>query len=157
MDQLHQKIVLLLTAGLGVEQAVAAVERNHGLDPSAARQAVDAARKLLTLAADYARDEQLGKAVMRLEDLFAKSMLARDIKTALAAQRELDRLLNLYGDAAADADGGSDDGAARELALIEGYVRPLGLCAASYPVAEHVRVACDLVRRQGLNRDVKAN
>lgn len=46
--------------------------------------------------ADYARDEQLDKAVMRLDDLYAKSIAAQDTRTALQAQRELNRLLGLY-------------------------------------------------------------
>ena len=46
------------------------------------------ARKRITVAADYTRDEQIGRAVMRLDDLYAKSIAGQDIRTALQAQRE---------------------------------------------------------------------
>ena len=76
-------------------------------DPEAATRAygeiagmtVNQARKRITVAADYTRDEQLGKAVIRLDDLYAKSIAAQDTRTALQAQRELNRLLSLYADA----------------------------------------------------------
>jgi len=51
--------------------------------------------KGITVAAGCARDEQLGKAVMRLDSSCAKSIAAQDIRTALRAQHEIKRLLSL--------------------------------------------------------------
>ncbi len=98
----------------------------------------------------YARDEQLGKAVRRLDDLYAKSIAAQDTRTALQAQRELNRLLSLYS--AADSDktqsGESDDGdeAARRLALVASYLLPLRLTDEKYPVEEYARLAAEELR-----------
>jgi hypothetical protein len=97
------------------------------------------------------RDEQLGKAVMRLDDLYAKSIAGQDTRTALQAQRELNRLLGLYssGDRAAAPEADGDDAAAR-LELIAGYLLPLKLTDPRYPVEEHARVASEVVRRHNL-------
>jgi hypothetical protein len=149
MDQtLRDRIVLLLTNGMAVEAAESYVAK-QGLDPDAAKRVVAEARQRITVAADYARDEQLGKAVMRLDDLYAKSIAGQDTRTALQAQRELNRLLGLYGMAESSPAGDGGDGAdeARRLELIAGYVLPLKLTEATYPVEEHVRIACDIVRR----------
>ena len=93
---LRDRLVLLLTNGMTIETAEGYCVRQAGCDPDAARRIVAEARQRITVAADYARDEQLGKAVMRLDDLYAKSIAAQDTRTALQAQRELNRLLGLY-------------------------------------------------------------
>jgi hypothetical protein len=96
LDPIQDKIVLLLTNGMTVESAEAFASQLPGMNLDQARRTVAEARKRITVAADYARDEQLGKAVMRLDGLYAKSIAAQDIRTALQAQRELNRLLSLY-------------------------------------------------------------
>src|SRR5512138_354026 len=116
----RDRIVLLLVNGMSAEQAEAFAIQS-GAEPEAARHVVAEARKRITVAANYTRDEQIGRAVMRLDDLYAKSIAGQDIRTALQAQRELNRLLDLYaGSARADA-GGEDDGTAlrRQVELIE--------------------------------------
>ncbi len=145
-NELSNRIVLMLTNGMRIEAAEAyAVQA--GETPGAARKIVVEARKRITLAADFDRDEQLGKAVSRLEDLYAKSIVAKDPRTALQAQKELNRLLALYdagGDSEAD---GGDDEAARQLELIAGYLLPLELTDEGYPVEEHARIAAEIIRR----------
>jgi len=59
------------------------------VNPADAKAIVGEARKRITVAADYARDEQIGVAFMRLNDLYSKSVVAQDYRTALAAQKEL--------------------------------------------------------------------
>jgi hypothetical protein len=151
-DTLRDQVVLLLTNGMTVEAAEGYAAKTGALDPDSARRIVAEARKRITVAADYARDEQLGRAIMRLDDLYAKSIAARDTRTALQAQRELNRLLGLYTaePAAANVGDGEDDpgGAARELALIDSYLRPLGLVNDGYPTAELARVAADILRER---------
>jgi hypothetical protein len=114
------------------------------------------ARQRITVAADYARDEQLGKAVMRLDDLYAKSIAAKDTRTALQAQRELNRLMGLYAaaDAAAAAGDSGDDDAARRLELVASYLLPLNLTDERYPVEEHARIAAEIIRSHGHARGV---
>ena len=145
---LRDRLVLLLTNGMSIEAAEGYCIRQGGLDLDAARRTVADARQRITVAADYARDEQLGKAVMRLDDLYAKSIAAQDTRTALQAQRELNRLLGLYhpkeptdGEAADDA-----QDALRRLELIASYLLPLKLTDERYPVEEHARLAAERLR-----------
>ena len=149
---LRDRVVLLLTNGMTVEAAESyCISQRQDLDT--ARRTVSEARQRITVAADYARDEQLGKAVMRLEDLYAKSIAGKDVRSAIAAQKELNRLLRLYDapEQAPQAGGQQDDeGAANRLDLIAGYLLPLKLADARYPVEEHARVAADIIRTRGL-------
>jgi len=149
---LRDRLVLLLTNGMSVEAAEGYCVRQGGMDLDTARRTVAEARQRITVAADYARDEQLGKAVMRLDDLYAKSIAAQDTRTALQAQRELNRLLGLYspkdnadGDAPTDA-----QEALGRLELIASYLLPLKLTDERYPVEEHARLASETIRTRGV-------
>jgi hypothetical protein len=145
---LKDRTVLLLISGMSAETAEGFCVQ-QGQTPEGARQIVSDARKRITVAADFTRDEQLGKAVMRLEDLYAKSLTGQDIRTALQAQRELNRLLSLYSDGPKSESPGDDlDAPAlrRQLDLIAAYLLPLRLTKASHPVEEHARVAAEMVR-----------
>jgi hypothetical protein len=146
-ESLRDRIVLLLANGMTVDAAEGYCIKSGNLDPETARRLVAEARQRITVAADYARDEQLGKAVMRLDDLYAKSIAGKDMRTALQAQRELNRLMGLYavGDPV-DAAVEGDDDAARRLDLIASYLLPLNLTDATYPVEEHARIAAEIVR-----------
>lgn len=149
---LRDRAVLLLINGASAE-ATEALVLQLGADPGDAKQIVAEARKRITVAADYTRDEQIGRAVMRLDDLYAKSIAAQDTKTALQAQRELNRLLDLYADSNRHRDGaGAGDDVAemrRQLELIAAYLLPLDLAEAQYPIEEHVRLAAEILRRNG--------
>jgi hypothetical protein len=149
---LKDRIVLLLVSGMSVEAAVNFCVQ-QGQPPDQAQTIVSEARKRITVAADYTRDEHIGKAVMRLEDLYAKSMAGQDIRSALQAQRELNRLLALYADTRRDevpADDLDTPALRRQLDLITSYLVPLKLADAAYPVEEHARVAAELIRLHGL-------
>ncbi len=153
---LKDRAVLLLISGMSVSAAETFCVQ-QGADLDAARRIVAEARKRITVAADYARDEQFGRAIMRLEDLYAKSIAAQDTRTALQAQRELNRLLGLYSPREASADEPGDAAALhRRLELIAGYLIPLRLADPQYPVEEHVRIAADLIRTHELAGAVPA-
>ena len=139
-----------MTNGMTVEAAEAyCLSQRQDLDT--ARRTVAEARQRITVAADYARDEQLGKAVMRLEDLYAKSIAGKDVRSAIAAQKELNRLLRLYDapEQAPQTEGQEDESAGR-LDVIASYLLPLKLTDTRYPVEEHARVAADIIRTRGL-------
>jgi hypothetical protein len=148
---LRDRIVLLLISGMSAEAAEGFCLQN-GQDLDSARQIVADARKRITVAADYTRDEQLGKAVMRLEDLYAKSIAGQDIRTALQAQREINRLMSLYALPNRSEAGGDEDAGAlrRQVELIASYLLPLKLIGEGYPVEEHARLAAELIRNHGL-------
>ncbi len=149
---LRDRVTLLLINGMSPESAEGYCLQ-QGLPPDESRAIVKEARARITVAADYTRDEQLGRAVMRLDDLYAKSIAAQDTRTALQAQRELNRLLSLYAprsDPSADGEDDLDVAALRRaLDLIASYLLPLNLADPHYPVEEHARIAAEIIRRQG--------
>ena len=145
MTPATQKVLLLVVTGVPEDTILKVAEEKLGLDAAAARAAIAEARRQITLAADYNRDDELGTAYLRLNDLYTRAVKVQDLKTALAAQRELDKLLDLYPKAApGDGTGpGQPDGtdtradaeAARE------HLAALNLTDAGAPLAEHARLA----------------
>lgn len=82
----------------GIDQAAAttaAIEKLKAT-PNEAEAAWTEAAKRITLAADYHRDKEIGTAYVRLNDLYRRSLQIQDAKTALATQKELNKLLDLY-------------------------------------------------------------
>jgi hypothetical protein len=118
------KIVLLLVSGLqrsAVEEAAAKL----GLEPAEIGEAIAEAKLRIAIAARWDRDEQLGSALIRLNDLYRRSLAIQDSKTALAAQKEINKLLELHRPSPA-TDGRAAD-LAGELAAARGQLTPLGL------------------------------
>lgn len=148
------KLVLLLVsqvAGPALDEAAARL----GVPAEKIPDTIAEARRRLTVAADYNRDEQIGTAFVRLNDLYRRSLAVQDVKTALAAQRELNKLLDLYRvtpeRAVEVAEAEDDDNT--ELAAIREHLIPLGLAAADYPLREHARIAAEVVRDHQGKRD----
>lgn len=142
------QLVLALVRGLS-DAAAEAWCLTQGAGPKAAQRAVADARRRIVLAANYDASLELGKAKTRLEQIFTAARQEKDLRTALAAQRELNKLLGLYGDDEdAHADGAPAD-AAEQLELIGGYLLPLALADADYPLAEHARLAGERIRATG--------
>lgn len=145
---LRDRVLLLLINGMSIHAAESFCLQ-QGTEPAAAREIVADARQRITVAADYTRDEQLGRAIMRLDDLYAKAIAEKDTRTALQALRELNRLLSLYSPKDHPQHPGEGDTASmkQQLDLIAGHLLPLELADASYPLEEHARLAADLIRR----------
>jgi hypothetical protein len=72
------------------------------VDPSLVKDVIAEARKRLTLAAEYNRDELLGTALTRLNDFYSRCIRAGadgngpNLAKALDVQREINRLVGLY-------------------------------------------------------------
>ena len=146
---LHDRVVLLLINGMSPQSAEGYCLQ-QGTPPDDAKRIVAEARQRITVAADYTRDEQIGRAVMRLDDLYAKSIAGQDIRTALQAQRELNRLLSLYAPRNDPSDPMDEEQDARrqraQIDLIASHLLPLNLADATYPVEEHARIAAQIIR-----------
>lgn len=145
------KIVLLMVSGMSKADMENACVMKLGIEPHEVAAAIAEARRRLTLAAEYNRDEQLGTAITRMNDIYGRAIRAADIKTALTAQREINKLMDLYREAAGssgagDAEDNAIDEVRKELAAIRDHLLPLGLAAESYPLREHARIAADLIR-----------
>lgn len=152
-----EKIVLLMVSGMSQADLENACVMKLAIEPERVASAVAEARRRLTRAADYNRDEQLGTAITRMNDLYARAVRTGDLKTALTAQREINKLMDLYREATGARDEDDEDadqeGAEAELAAIRRHLLPLGLAAESYPLREHARIAADLIRDQKPTRD----
>ena len=89
------KLVPLLVSNLTTGQINAAAEK-LGLLSQDLPSALALVKRRITIAADYDRDQQVGTAFVRLNDIYRRSLTVQDVKTALAAQKELNKLLSLY-------------------------------------------------------------
>ncbi len=96
---------------------------------------------------EITKREQIGQAVARLDAMFKAATAAKDSKTALQAQRELNRLLDLYTGPGRSESGGEEvTDLRRQLDLIAGHLLPLKLADEGYPVEEHARLAAEFIR-----------
>lgn len=152
--------VLVMLSGGASEAAILAgaeaVAKTLGLTPADLPAVIAEARKRLTLAAEYNRDEQLGKAIQRLNDLYAKGVAkGEDLKTALAAQRELNRLMGLAmppaakppGDAPPSDEPARPPGSLDELtAAIDEHLEPVLPANDAATYADRIREAGEMIR-----------
>lgn len=153
--QTLNKVILLLVSGLAEESVIEACVEKFGMSETDARAAYRAARRRVALAAQYHPDEELGRAITRLNDLYARSLKIQDTKTALSVQRELDRLLDLGRLPAAGADGAAGDaaGALAEVAAARAHLAPLGLGRPADGLAELARLAVGRIVELGGRRN----
>lgn len=91
------------------------------------------------------------KALAILQDIRDRS-LQDDLPTALRAQVEINKLLDLFSVAKAHAERGEGENAPTadggELDAVASHLLPLNLAPATYPLSEHARIAADMIRRQ---------
>jgi uncharacterized protein YjbJ (UPF0337 family) len=95
------KIILLVVSLQSKGAVKAACIEKMGLTADQADGAIETARGKIRDAIDTDRRERTGEAIVRLNDLYERSLRVQDCKTALAAQKELNRLLDLRGKAKA--------------------------------------------------------
>jgi hypothetical protein len=124
-EEIREKLILLLVSGLG-EAAQREAATKLGLEPEEIDPALAETKRRIQIAADYNRDQQIGTAVVRLNDLYRRALAIQDTKTALAAQKELSRLLCLYS-APAPAAGERPADQAGEVEAIRAHLEPLDL------------------------------
>lgn len=94
-DEQLDRVTLLLVTLLDRSAVETACRDELGLTPAKAAELIDLAAVRVTAAAAFDRDHQLGRAISRLNDLYQRSLVVQDVKTALAAQREINQLLRL--------------------------------------------------------------
>ena len=162
-ESVTERVLLWMVSGLAGTDLENACIAKLNVPPERVKAVVAKARKQLTLAADYNRDEMLGTAMTRLNDLYARCIRQAsggdgpNLAKALDVQREINRLAGLYrGTGAGAVDegaGAADSETAAELAAVREYLLPLGLADETYPVREHARLA--VARIQELSRGRK--
>ena len=141
------QIVLMLVSGVSPAQAERACVDKLAMTEAQAKKAIAAARRQITIAADYDREQEIGTAYTRLNDLYTRSLKISDVKVALATQKELNRLLSLYDTDTAATTSTHAKGDDADLDAIAAHLLPLQLAPDTYPIAEHARLAADFVRR----------
>jgi len=150
----HVETVLLwMIAGLSGSNLETACIGKLGVEPAQAGELISEARKRLTLAAEYNRDEMLGTALTRLNDLYGRCIRAGgdgigpNLAKALDVQKEINRIAGFHK--TAEPSGGGDESmseSAAELAAVAAELLPLGLAAESYPLREHARLAAQRIK-----------
>ena len=121
-----RQLVLLIVGGLAPGHLAAAASLE--IDPADVSGLVAEARARLTVAAGADRVEALGVAISRLNDCYARAIKDHDARTAVQAQRELNKLLDLYRpipSSAAETSEAAGDARA-ELAAVRAHLEPFG-------------------------------
>ena len=75
--------------------AEAAIEK-LGVSPAEVHIVISEAYERIRQAAKWNADETLGESIVRLNDLYERALRVQDVKSALAAQKELNKLRNTY-------------------------------------------------------------
>jgi len=144
-DSTVERVVLWMVSGLAGDDLENACIAKLNVEPTKVKRLIRTARKRLTLAAEYNRDELLGTAMTRLNDLYGRCIRQQDESKALAVQREINRLTGLYGQAGS-GDGGETDEAAEEVEAVAEQLHGLDLASLAYPLREHARLAVQRIR-----------
>jgi len=90
------KVVLLLVSLQSAAAVKTTCVEKLALTDDQADAAIETARAKIRDAIDVDRQERTGEAIVRLNDLYERSLRVQDCKTALAAQKELNRLFGLH-------------------------------------------------------------
>jgi hypothetical protein len=107
-----ERVLLWMVSGLSGADLETACIAKLQVDPSQVKAVIAEARKQLTLAAEYNRNEMIGTALTRLNDIYARCIRAGaegsgpNLAKALDVQKEINRLAGLYPNASA----GQSDG-----------------------------------------------
>lgn len=152
-DSTIERVLLWMVSGLAGADLENACVAKLDVDPSQVKATITEARKRITLAAEYNRDELLGTALTRLNDLYSRCIRAGadgngpNLAKALDVQRELNRLTGLYrpaslGSYVAQGQPGEAD---EELEAVGEYLLPLALTSEDYPLREHARLAAQRI------------
>ena len=144
-DKTIERALLWMVSGLSGADLESACIAKLEVDPAQVKAVIAEARKRLTLAADYNRDELLGTALTRLNDLYSRCIRTQNEAKALDVQREINRLTGLYGQSP-PAEAGDRGEVAEELEAVGEHLLALKLAGPAYPLREHARLAAQRIR-----------
>ncbi len=148
------KIVLLLVSSQSREAIKTAAANPDGLNvpPDQVDAAIAEAEARIYDAAAASVTAEIGAAIVRLRDLYARALRTGDVRSALSSQKELSKLLGLYQTKRQPAESpGPDDAIAAELAATRDYLEPLGLGPEADGTAELARLAVAEITRLRLH------
>jgi len=96
MEQRVTQVYTLLLNGASRADVLAYAAKTYDIATRQTDMLIKRARKQLQQRADYDRDEQFGQAVERFRLIFSKAMKVQDFRVAIAAQKEVNALYDLY-------------------------------------------------------------
>lgn len=156
-----ERVSELIVSGLTTRQVQKYVAEKHAdwnATPKDVMGYVRAAQRLVGKAASVDLKSKTGMAIKRLETIFAMSLRVNDTKTALATQKEINRMHGLAEIAGKNfnRDAERETMEARRTAeAIRAYLVPLQLAPEHVPIEEHARLAAEIVRTSGKLGDSK--
>jgi len=143
-----EELILFLVLGRSEASAIEQAVKELGVRRTDAAALVGLAGDRIAIAADFDRRREVGQAVRRINHLYTTAADQDDVKSALASQKELNRLLDLYPN---DAVGETDEITAERADLLKtietiaAHLLPLELAPADYPIEEHARIAAEKI------------
>ncbi len=96
------KVLLLLITTRNLAEIKRQCTEKLGLSPDQTVKAIEEASGQIAAAAVWNRDIEAGKSLLRLDDLYERSLRVQDIKTALVAERDRAKLVGLHKPKAID-------------------------------------------------------
>lgn len=140
------ELVMLLRLGASLATARA---RCAGLPEAEAKQRLREARRRYRQLGKLTREEQRIEAICHMQTLARRAREAGRIQQAICAQRELNRLLGLYGEPG-EADVATNE-LRKEIELARRHLRGAGIGADDTPLSELARlVAMELMRLRSM-------
>lgn len=88
--------VIMLVEGLRDDEIVSILIKEYSLSKKAAGEVVERAREKITLASSSSVRDEISLAKLQLEDIYKKAVDDGQLKVALSARVERNKLLNLY-------------------------------------------------------------
>jgi len=135
-------LILLLVSGISPAAAETKAAEKWELTADTAAAAVSEAVSRIQIAADFNRQEEIGRAYTRLNMIFAKANAQADFPIALSAQRELNKLLALHRPAGTETAAAPESNSAAETEdAIRQHLEPLELAPPETPLPELARLA----------------
>jgi hypothetical protein len=140
------RAALLILQGADQGRVLAELEKHA--TPRQAKKAIDEAGARIAVAANFDKAQQVGVSIRRLNDLFSISVESGEVKTALAAQKELNKIMDLYAGAKIESGKPAADNsdAERELATVVAHLAPMDIAKEGTPAGELARIAAAIIR-----------
>jgi hypothetical protein len=137
-----ETLILLLCKIPQLSLVRSACREQLGIPESDVENAIAEARRLITVAADYHRDEEIGKAIIRYEDIYHQAYKAKELKLALNAEKARVTLLGLASSERVEVpENNSNTESSNDLETIKNYLEPLCLADSATSAVELARLA----------------
>lgn len=144
-DKLTEKqietLILLLCKVPQLSLVRTACREQLGIPEKNIEKAIAEARRQITVAADYHRDEEIGKSIIRYEDIYHQACKSKELKLALNAEKARVALLGLSSAEKVEVTENTVGVESVELEAIRQHLEPLELAPVGTPLLELARLA----------------